>query len=732
MPRQFAASATHHPMNRLVPWCVGVATLLLLTVVCFWDYYPPLVGSQRLAVTFPSPLPVGTSEPLIVTGQPGAADFLMVRYLDAHTVVFGYDSWGTGGPTSAPVAITPGSRHELAVTMPSLAAIPGSPDPPTDQLLVTLDGTPVLDAPVKFLQRRPLRAYFAHNPLGGSSCGPEFHGQLSRADGRPLHGNARAYFTRTERFRGWLWFGRWQVLAIVLLGAAATWTLRRLSVSPSLVPRSPSLLLSALRPHRAFLLTAALCTLAFAAMITNGTFQLLFRESFCNFYDFQALSFLQGRLDVPEESLQGESFVYHGKIYGYFGVTPALLRLPFVIFGVAFGELSRAAMLAFYAATLLGAYLLLLDATRLLRPDRPRPAAWQTVLFTLHLGLGSTVFFLGSRAYIYHEAILCGLMFAVFSCLFSLRYLAAPSTRAWLPALVLGVLSVHARPPTGLFALTVLGCVAATHLLRASPIRRSTPVPDTSRASEKSAQISGSLLRPLLIGVLSVLGVLSFNALSYAQFRTFEGCPLRLNVQYSPARLAKIDGQQFHLGNLPYGLNTYVLRPNFETSPHFPWLYLGPDLPTEAFPSAKIDLPDRTAALPYGMTGLFALATAACAWACKKNPAARAPVFTLWAAAVPLSLAMFAAIATSERYTGDWVPWLIATAAFGLAGNPWSRLATTFLVAATLWACLLTFAMTLHYQGAMVWGVSESVTQNYRQLRARVDGFFLPDRPPPP
>ena len=456
-------------------------------------------------------------------------------------------------------------------------------------------------------------------------------------------------------------------------------------------------------------------------MITQGTFRLLFPESFGNFYDFQALSLLQGRLDVPEESLQGEAFVYGGKIYGYFGLTPALLRLPFVIFGLAFGELSRAAMLLCYAATLVGAYLLLLDACRLLRPDRPRPAAWQTVLFTVHVGLGSTVFFLGSRAYIYHEAILCGIVFAVFSCWCSLRHLAHPAGRWWLGALILGTLSVHARPPTGLFALTVLGCVAAAQLFRLSP------APSPLRALPPSP-----VLRPLLIGTLAVLGVLSFNALSYAKFRTIEGCPLRYNVQYSPARLANIDSQQFHAANIPYGLASYFTHPTLEFRPGFPWLYLGPWIPPKAFPAAKLDLPDRTAALPYGMTGLFVLATVAGAWACRHHPAARPPCLILWLAVLPLTLALSAAIATAERYTGDFVPWLVCAGAFGLAAPRWGRLAAAALTLATLWACLLTFALTLHYQGAIVWGVPPDVTQNYQRLRARVDGFFSDRRPPAP
>ncbi len=712
-------------MNRLLPGCAGFVTFLLLTVVCLWDYDPPIAGPQTLGVTFPSPLPVGTSEPLIVTGQTGAADYLFVRYVDARTVTFGYDSWGHGGPTSPPVAVTPGRPCVLEVQLPSLAAIPGSPDPPSDLLRVTLNGHPVLDTKVRFHSRRPRHAFFAHNPLGGTSCGPEFAGQLRRADGRPLLGNTRAYLTRAERVRGWLWFGRWQLLTGLLLGAAVTWTLRRLSVSPSLLlPLSPSLLFPSLRPHRAFLLTAALCSVAFAAMLTHGTFRLIFPESFGNFYDFQALSLLQGRLDVPEESLQGEAFVSAGKIYGYFGVTPALFRVPFVIFGVAFGELSRAAMLLFYAATLVGAYLLLLDASRLLRPDRSGPATWQTVLFTVHVGLGSTVFFLGSRAYIYHEAILCGIMFAVFSCWCSLRHLARPAGRWWLGALILGTLSLHARPPTGLFALTVLGCVAATHLLR--------PLSSVLRPLSSVLRPPSSVLRPLLIGALAVLGVLSFNALSYAKFRTIEGCPLRLNVQYSPVRLAKIDGKQFHAANIPYGLASYFTHPTLEFRPGFPWLYLGPWIPPKAFPAAKLDLPDRTAALPYGMTGLFVLATVAGAWACRLFPAARPPLFTLWAAAIPVTLALSAAIATAERYTGDFVPLLVCAGAFGLAAPLGGRLATTALALATLWACLLTFALTLHYQGAIVWGVPADVTQNYQRLRTRVDGFFSARPTPAP
>ena len=112
-------------MNRVPPWCLGLATLLVLTVVCLWNYDPPVAGTQRWGIVFPSPLPVGTSEPIVVTGQSGAGDFLVVRYVGENSVVFAYDSWGHGGPSSAPIVIAPGVRHRIEIDLPSLPSVPG-------------------------------------------------------------------------------------------------------------------------------------------------------------------------------------------------------------------------------------------------------------------------------------------------------------------------------------------------------------------------------------------------------------------------------------------------------------------------------------------------------------------------------------------------------------------------------------------------------------------------------
>ena len=71
----------------------------------------------------------------------------------------------------------------------------------------------------------------------------------------------------------------------------------------------------------------------------------------------------------------------------------------------------------------------------------------------------------------------------------------------------------------------------------------------------------------------------------------------------------------------------------------------------------------------------------------------------------------------------------VFAAAFGLAAlestTPrWATGFRTALALATLAACEITFAITLHYQGETLWGVPESTRRNYQELRQRIDRLF--------
>jgi hypothetical protein len=696
------------PRRRLPAWCVGVAAFVVLAVVGFWNYYPPLAERLQLAVTFDSPR-AGGSEPLIVTGKWGTAEFVYVKYLDEQTAVFGYDVWGHGGPTSAPVRIERGKRHTLEVQLPALTLVTGAVDRVSDRMWLKFDGATVLETGAGFRMRGPQRLWFGLNPVGGSSCGKEFSGQLTGPDGRRFLGGPRAILTWSERVRGWLTYGRWQVITIALASALLAWGWSR--YQPGRWREfSPG---AAWRAHRAFTLTAIVCLALFATLTNWPALWPPYPDKWGWFYEFQALSFLQGRMDVPADAIYSEAFLYRGKIYGYFGPTPSLLRLPFVIFGIAFAELTRPALVTYFAGCLVASYLLLRHATALLRPAAPQSRGWIIVLFTAHVGLGSSLFFLGNRAQVYHEAILCGAMFALFTCWCALRHLAAPAGRWWLGALGCGVLAVNARPSTGLFALTFTGCVAVVLAWR----------------EFRSGGMTRALARPLALGVGSVLGFATFNAVSYLKFESFEGMALKYHSQYPPERRAKLGNASLHLSNLPHSVYTYLLRPNFHFERGFPWLYPESRTPRRIFPEAFTEQ-DPTVPLTFAMPALCLLAVGAGVWASVRPTAARGAIGITWAAVAPMTLVMFAAFGSTHRYTADFCPFLICTAALAIAGleqaaRDWRTIGGSVLTALTLWACALNPAITLHTQGESDW-VPKKANESYQALRQRVDRWFAP------
>jgi hypothetical protein len=237
----------------------------------------------------------------------------------------------------------------------------------------------------------------------------------------------------------------------------------------------------------------------------------------------------------------------------------------------------------------------------------------------------------------------------------------------------------------------------------------------------------------LCVGLLSVLGVLSFNGLSYLKFKSFEGAPLKYHVQYHAARLANIEGRNFHLANVPFGSANYLWRPSYGLRPTFPYVFLEGNDPAR-FPGSRIDLAENTLALPFAMPSLVLLTALGLVLALVRWPAARLPLAVLAGGVAPVAAALFAAVAISQRYTADFVPFLIGSAAFGLAGlaivPPALR---RILYPGTFVLCglafLTTLAFTLHYQSEVVWGVPDDVKAHYFSLRKTMDHLLGFSRP---
>jgi hypothetical protein len=131
-------------------------------------------GPVSLALLLPRNR-TGRSEPLVVTGRPGAGDFIYVTYVDANHVRFGVDDWGRFARQSEVQQIDYGIPHLIKVSFGPLLAKSRPPNPSV--LQVTLDHRVVFQVePFTAYPTRPDAIAIGHNPIGGSTCESQFTG----------------------------------------------------------------------------------------------------------------------------------------------------------------------------------------------------------------------------------------------------------------------------------------------------------------------------------------------------------------------------------------------------------------------------------------------------------------------------------------------------------------------------------------------------------------------------
>src|SRR5205823_4265976 len=220
------------------------------------------------------------------------------------------------------------------------------------------------------------------------------------------------------------------------------------------------------RTHGYILPAFIVTLLACAWFCTWGDWRFFEPEEFCRFYDAQAIALLDGRLDVPPTAIGTEAFIVGAKTYGYFGIAPALLRLPLVIaFDGMDGLWSRLMMMAAAAINLICAYQIL----RTVRGQQRVTARTKLLhsVFIICAGIGSTNVFLVARSFTYHEAIMWGATFALLFTCTILRYFARPSKILLATAGVFAFMSLHSRASVGVGPLLVMGAVTGILICRA-------------------------------------------------------------------------------------------------------------------------------------------------------------------------------------------------------------------------------------------------------------------------
>jgi hypothetical protein len=462
-------------------------------------------------------------------------------------------------------------------------------------------------------------------------------------------------------------------------------------------------------------------------LVTQGTWRVWDEEPYGAYADALARSLLEGRLDVPLLAVGGESFTYRGKYYCYWGVTPALLRLPAVRWWPAMaGRWSRTSYLLACLLTLLASCGVLRTLRRLAGAAAPAPSRAADSLFVLLVGLGSTLTFLAGRAFNYHEAPVWAGALALAYYWAVLSYLLRPRLLPLLAALVCSVLCVQARATVGLGPVLTSTLLGGVLLLLAWRGRHGAEAAAGAWGLARRWLGVAAVRRPfahaLVLAAGAALSVGSYMLGNYLKFGTvLDGVPLRYAGAYiaRPDILARFGGRLLQLGNFRINAAAYLGRCALAGHPTFPWLKF--TAPTILSGGEKHLGAEPFTGLPSCMPAFCVLALLGVAALVRGRPAGARSAVLPAAGALVGGLPVFFMYYVTHRYLHDLFPFLVLAAALGLnAALCWRRpvarrAALLTLAALTLAGVYVNCAGALFYQREQIWGTPEERRAEFRR-----------------
>ena len=417
---------------------------------------------------------------------------------------------------------------------------------------------------------------------------------------------------------------------------------------------------------------------AFALILTVAGQELLTRDVYGNFYDAQARALLAGHWDVPARALFFEGFRLHGRTYTYFGIWPSLLRLPAVEFAPSlFGRLTRVSMLAGFSVFLGAVITLHWRIRNIFRPHTPvgRSDLVLSCVVPIVAGCGTCAFFLASRAWVYHEAIVWGVAWSVVAYERMIAFSLRPSRARLAGASAAVALALASRASLGFGALLALTLVllgtwigshrggvtrisfAGWHRVRHSLRTLGAPIETAPQRAR---------FRAPLLASAAMIPIACFAYVNWSRFGNLFSVPWRHQVlfQVRPQAARALDangGSYFGLQYLPTTL-WHSLRPDaLGRAPMFPWVSF-PRFRTTVFGGAVIDMLDVSSSVPASMPALTILTGAGAVAAFSRRAAMTSRTEVLRApligAASGIGFVLTIAF-IAQRYLADWLPLLI-------------------------------------------------------------------------
>jgi hypothetical protein len=399
--------------------------------------------------------------------------------------------------------------------------------------------------------------------------------------------------------------------------------------------------------RRAARIGTAVALVVFVLLATGGQpWHAFDRGPFTSdFYDAQARALSRGHLDVSPDVAGIEGFVVGGRTYFYYGIVPALARVPVSAFTHALD--GRLVLLSMSAALVVGC----LAAARLLQRGRAAVGAavaarawpWITGVFAAAVGLSSPLLWLSSRTLIYHEAELWGAALAVLGFERIIVWWESRDGRDLVGASVVAALALSTRGSSGIGPTLALGGLAV--------------ILAWDRAWRPAAAAVAAAAVP--VAAYALVNVMRFGTPFQVPFDR------QILNDFSASRRAALAANHdtlFGLKFLPSGLLQY-LRPDTVTPRALaPWLSWNGR--ADVIGDVTFDTVDRAASLPVAAPALLVAAIVGAVAIVRRRLPASWGITLLAAAAAVVPTLSIAFIA--QRYLADFVPILVVGACVGV------------------------------------------------------------------
>lgn len=377
------------------------------------------------------------------------------------------------------------------------------------------------------------------------------------------------------------------------------------------------------------------------------------------FFDAQARALLHGRLAVPPGAVSFEGFRVGGQTYMYFGLVPALLRIPVLLVSHRLdGRLTQLSMLLAVVVAVEAAARLQWHVRERIRPGAPAAVGERGLVVLLAVAIGAGLpLYLVSWPVVYHEAELWGLALSLAALATTLGLINDPRPRRIVLAGVLCALAVNARISVGLGPVITLGLLGAGWTLAAVRGWRRARHGGPGVAREPSPPSPALGLLAIGGAALALATEISINL---ARFATPLGLPMYDHVAYhiDPTEHAAVladHGAVFGLQYLPTTLISALSPGALSVTRVFPFLGLPAHVPAvtgSALFVSRLPSLSLVTAMPLlialFLAGLLALA---------RQPRARPLLAGLVGCAAAFATTLTVS-SVATRYLADAVPLL--------------------------------------------------------------------------